>query len=112
MRQGHDDRHPARPAEDLRLKAAYALLEQANEGLFCQLILVPLLARHRILAQVAGHAVPVIKLLPPFVVSEEDLLWIESAFEQVVREAESLGGIWDLGRTLAGRALRERVGAA
>jgi len=96
----------------LRLKAAYAFLEQASPGLFCQLILMPLLARHRILAQVAGHAVPVIKLLPPLVVSEEDLVWIQSAFEQVVRETESLGAVWHLGRTLAGHALRERAGAA
>jgi ornithine--oxo-acid transaminase len=97
---------------NLRLKAAYALVEQASAGLFCQLILIPLPARHRILAQVAGHALPVIKLLPPFVVSEDDLLWIESAFEQVVRDAESLGGIWELGRTLAAHALRERAGVA
>jgi ornithine--oxo-acid transaminase len=99
------------PPRNLRLKAAYALLEQANEGLFCQLLLMPLLARHRILAQVAGHAVPVIKLLPPFVVSEDDLLWIESSFQQVLHEADSLGGIWELGRTLAGQALRARTGA-
>jgi ornithine--oxo-acid transaminase len=99
------------PPKSLRLKAAYALLEQANEGLFCQLILMPLLARHRVLAQVAGHTVPVIKLLPPFVVSEDDLLWIEESFEQVVHEAESLGGIWELGRTLASHALRDRAAA-
>jgi ornithine--oxo-acid transaminase len=99
------------PPRNLRLKTAYALLEQANEGLFCQLLLVPLLARHRILAQVAGYAVPVIKLLPPFVISEDDLLWIESSFQQVLHEAESLGGIWELGRTLAGHSLRARTGA-
>ena len=34
------------PPRNLRLKAAYALLEQANEGLFCQLLLMTLLARH------------------------------------------------------------------
>jgi ornithine--oxo-acid transaminase len=96
----------------LRLRAAYAFLEQASPGLFCQLILMPLMARHRILAQVAGHAVPVIKLLPPLVVSEEDLVWIERAFEQAVRETETLGAIWDIGRTLAGHALRGRAGAA
>jgi ornithine--oxo-acid transaminase len=99
------------PPRNLRLKAAYALLEQANEGLFCQLLLMPLLARHHILAQVAGHAVPVIKLLPPFVVGEDDLLWIESSFHEVLHEAESLGGIWELGRTLAGHSLRARIGA-
>jgi ornithine--oxo-acid transaminase len=72
---------------------------------------MPLFGRHRNLAQVAGHAVPVIKLLPPFLVSEDDPLWIESSFQQVLHQAESLGGIWELGRTLAGQALRARTGA-
>jgi hypothetical protein len=41
-----------------------------------------------------------------------DLLWIESSFQQVLQEAESLGGIWEVGRTLAGHSLRARTGAA
>ncbi|MGH6943288.1 MAG: aspartate aminotransferase family protein [Geminicoccaceae bacterium] len=100
------------PPRSLKLKTAYALVERANKGLFCQLILIPLLTRHRILAQVAGHAMPVIKLLPPFVIGEEDRAWIESAFAQVVGDSQSLAGVWDLGRTLAGHALRERAGTA
>ena len=56
------------PPNSLKLKAAYAMLEKANKGLFCQLILIPLFKRHRILAQVAGHDMPVIKLLPPLVI--------------------------------------------
>lgn len=95
-----------------KLKAAYTLVERANKGLFCQLVLIPLLTQHRILAQVAGHAMPVIKLLPPFVISEDDRLWIENAFAQVVGDSQSLAGVWDLGRTLAGHALRERAGIA
>ncbi|MGH6916969.1 MAG: aspartate aminotransferase family protein, partial [Geminicoccaceae bacterium] len=46
------------PPKSLKLRAAYTLLEEASPGLFCQLILVPLFARHRILAQVAGHGLP------------------------------------------------------
>ena len=53
-------------------------------------ILIPLLTRHRILAQVAGHAMPVIKLLPPLVIGEDDRAWIESAFAQVVGDSQSL----------------------
>ncbi len=98
--------------KSLKLKAAYALVEQASKGLFCQLLLIPLLARHHILAQVAGHAMPVIKLLPPFVIGDDDRLWIEQAFEQVVRDSQDLAGVWDLGRTLAGHALRERAHSA
>ena len=44
------------PPKSLKLKAAYTMLDKANKGLFCQLILIPLFKKHRILAQVAGHA--------------------------------------------------------
>ena len=100
------------PPKSLKLRAAYAMLDKANKGLFCQLILIPLFKRHRILAQVAGHAMPVIKLLPPLVLSEADAEWIASAFEDVVGESHALGAVWDLGRTLAGHALKSRAGAA
>ncbi len=97
------------PPRSLKLKAAYALMEQANKGLFCQLILVPLFQKHRILAQVAGHAMPVIKLLPPLVIDEADCTWIETAFENAVRDSHTIGAVWDLGRTLAGHALKAQA---
>jgi ornithine--oxo-acid transaminase len=99
------------PPQSLKLRAAYRLLEEASPGLFCQLILVPLFARHRILAQVAGHGMPVIKLLPPLVVSEADVAAIESGLEDVVRTAHSLGAVWNLGRTLASHAVKARSAA-
>src|SRR5512147_1794281 len=98
--------------KSLKLRAAYAMLDKANKGLFCQLILIPLFKRHRILAQVAGHAMPVIKLLPSLVLGDADAGWIETAFEDVVGESHALGAVWDLGRTLAGHALKIRAGGA
>ena len=100
------------PPKSLKLKAAYAMLDKANKGLFCQLILIPLFKKHRILAQVAGHAMPVIKLLPPLVVSDADVDAIIDAFDDVIGESHALGAVWDLGRTLAGHALKSRAGAA
>jgi ornithine--oxo-acid transaminase len=97
--------------KSLKLRAAYALMEEASPGLFCQLILVPLFARHRILAQVAGHGMPVIKLLPPLVVSEADVAWIETGLDDVVRASHSLGAVWDLGRTLASHVVKARTAA-
>ena len=93
------------PPRSMRLKAAYALMEQASKGLFCQLVLMPLFERHRILAQVAGHGLPVIKLLPPLVVSDDDLQWIENAFDSVISESENLGAVWQRGKSLAKHAL-------
>ena len=97
---------------DLRLKAAYALMDRARPGLFCQLVLIALLQNHRILAQVAGHHLPVIKLLPPLVVSDQDLDWIVHSFEAVIGDNQSLANLLELGRTLVGHALRRRPDAA
>ena len=96
----------------LRLRGAYAMLEAASKGLFCQLILIPLFQRHHILAQVAGHNMPVIKLLPPLIIGEAEVAATAAAFAEQVRDAESLGGIWELGRTLAGQALKTRARVA
>ena len=82
------------------------MIEQARKGLFCQLLLIPLLKDHRILAQVAGSELPVIKLLPSLTIGKADIQWTADAFETVVGEAQSLGGVWDLGRTLVGHAVQ------
>jgi ornithine--oxo-acid transaminase len=97
----------------LKLKAAWALLEQARKGLFCQLITVPLMKDHRILSQVAGDAMNVIKLLPPLVIGQRDREWIRDSFEAVIADSHRVpGAVWDLGRTLAGHSLKARAGAA
>ena len=97
---------------DLRLRAAYTLMDRASRGLFCQLVLIPLLRDHRILAQVAGHHLPVIKLLPPLVLSEQDLHWILRGFATVIGDSRNLSSLIGLGRTLAGHAVRSRADAA
>lgn len=101
------------PPKSLRLKAAWALLEQANSALFSQMILIPLFSDHRILAQVAGHGQHVIKLLPPLVVSDSDAEWIVGAFDKTIADCHKVpGAIWDLGRRLAGAAMQRPQTAA
>jgi ornithine--oxo-acid transaminase len=56
-------------------------------GLFAQLVVVPLFTKHRILSQVAGHDLPVLKGLPPLVVSEEDLEEFAAALDDVIAKA-------------------------
>ena len=95
----------------LRLRAAWKLLESANEGLFCQMITIPLYKRHRILSQVAANKMNVVKFLPPLGITQEDRRWIASACEDVIADSHQVpGAIWDLGRTLAGHALRMKAG--
>jgi ornithine--oxo-acid transaminase len=95
----------------LKLQAAWHVLEAASTGLFCQLIAIPLLKDHKILAQVAGHASHTVKLLPSLVISDEDCAWIERAFDAVIADSHRVpGAIWSLGRTLAENAWKGRAG--
>jgi ornithine--oxo-acid transaminase len=91
----------------VKLKAAWHALEAPSEGLFSQLITMPLFKEHKILSQVAGHASHTIKLLPALVISDADCDWVINAFNSVIRDSENVpGAIWSLGKTLVGHAIR------
>jgi ornithine--oxo-acid transaminase len=90
----------------LKLRASWSMIEAANKGLFCQLITIPLFKDHKILTQVAGHGSHTIKLLPPYVITDDDCTWIETAFDQVIGESHRVpGAIWSLGKTLIENAM-------
>lgn len=94
------------PPKSLKLKAGWVLLEAANKGLFCQLIVIPLFRDFRMLTQVAGPNCHVIKLIPPINMSDQDIEDTAEAFAQVVALAHRFpGAIWDLGKTLAKHSL-------
>ncbi|QSA97106.1 aspartate aminotransferase family protein [Methylococcus sp. EFPC2] len=98
--------------DGLLRKAAFAGLEAANKGLFSQTITIPLFKNHRILSQVAGHGMNVVKFLPPLVVNDKDRDWIISAMDQVIGDTQEVGGaIKDLGKNLISHALKQKAGA-
>jgi len=68
----------------------WKLLERIQPGLFSQLVVVPLFRDHRILSQVAGHGLNVLKAIPPLVVTEEDVDWFVSALEETIASAEKM----------------------
>jgi ornithine--oxo-acid transaminase len=68
----------------------WQLLERIHPALFSQLVVVPLFRDHRVLSQVAGHGLNVLKALPPLVVTEDDLDWFVAALEETVARAEKL----------------------
>jgi ornithine--oxo-acid transaminase len=77
----------------------YRMVERLQRGIFAQLVLVPLFAEHRILGQVAGHGISVIKALPPLTVGEDDLVWLVDALDATIAKAQRLP------RAVAGFAL-------
>ena len=101
------------PPRSLALKASWTVLETANKGLFCQLITIPLFKDHKILSQVAGHASHTMKLLPAYLITEQDCDWIVRAFDEVIAGSHRVpGAIWSLGKTLIGHATRGRSRAS
>jgi len=93
--------------KSLKLKAAWAMLEAANKGLFCQMVTIPLFKEHRILSQVAGHGMNVVKLLPPLMINQKDRDYIVNSFDKVIADTHQIpGSIWDLGKNLASHALK------
>jgi len=94
-----------------RHRAAWKLLDAAQKGLFSQLVTVPLFKRHRILSQTASHDLAVVKFLPPLCIDQGDRKRVVDAVDAVVADTEQVGGaIWDLGKQLAGAALRTKAG--
>lgn len=93
--------------KSLKLKAAWAMLEAANKGLFCQMITIPLFKEHNILTQVAGHGMNVVKLLPPLNLTQKDHDYIVNSFDKAIADTHQIpGSIWELGKNLAGHALK------
>ena len=66
---------------------AWRVMERMQTGLFAQLVAVPLFTRHRILSQVAGHDLPVLKGLPPLVLDEQDVEMFAEALDAVIAKA-------------------------
>jgi len=66
---------------------AWRVMERMQSGLFAQLVVVPLFREHRILSQVAGYAMPILKALPPLVVTKEDVDGFVAALEDVISKA-------------------------
>ncbi len=78
------------------LRSAWSMVHKLDANLFPQAITMPLFSDHRILTQVAGHNIDVVKLLPPLVLSDDDMDWFLQAFEAVmVRLHKFPGPAWE-----------------
>jgi len=84
-------------------------LERAQPGLFAQLLTVPLFHEHRILCQVAGHRMNVIKALPALVIDESEIRRFAAALEEVVARAERMpSALTRFGARMARQVARAR----
>ncbi|GAA2133392.1 aspartate aminotransferase family protein [Kitasatospora kazusensis] len=92
--------------KSLKLRTGWTALQAARKGLFAQMVVVPLLQRHRILTQVSGDHLEVIKLIPPLIITEREVDRFMEAFTDVMDDAHKGSGLmWDFGRTLVKQAV-------
>ena len=53
----------------------------------------------------------VVKILPPLILTEKDINHIISAFTKTIADTHQVpGSIWELGKNLAGHALKAKAG--
>jgi ornithine--oxo-acid transaminase len=71
-------------------RLSWKMIERVQPGLFAQLVVGPLFSEHRILSQVAGHKLAVVKALPPLMLSDEDLEQFVDALATTVASAQRM----------------------
>ncbi|MFL5823155.1 MAG: aspartate aminotransferase family protein [Solirubrobacteraceae bacterium] len=69
-------------------RAVWDAIERRQPGLFAQMVIIPLFRRHRILTQVAGHHMNVVKVLAPLVIEESELRRFVDALTDVLQDVE------------------------
>ena len=99
--------------DSLKKKIQWNMVHQINAGLFGELIVMPLLAKHRILTQVSGHEQDVVKIIPPLVIEPQHGEKFVSALDAVLEECGRLTGpIWEMGKNLVKQAMADKKAAS
>src|SRR5207253_4427301 len=94
---------------EFKLKMAWKLLHKIDKVLFAQMIVTQMLSKHRILTQVAGHAMDVLKILPPLIISEKEVDMFVNALDDVLTECRKFPGpMWELGNNFVKAAIGSR----
>jgi len=96
--------------KSISLKLAWTTCHTLDKSLFPQAAVIPLMDKHHIITQVAGHGVDVVKLLPPLIITESDAQWFLTAFEDVMVQMHKFPGpAWDVLTGIGKMALTQRA---
>ncbi len=91
----------------LSLKTGWKLVKKMSDDLFGQMITMPLLEKHHILTQVAGHGLDTVKILPPLMIGREQADHFLEAMEAVLKSVHRFpGSAWTTTSKLAVRTLK------
>ncbi|MDP9253842.1 MAG: aspartate aminotransferase family protein, partial [Verrucomicrobiota bacterium] len=95
--------------QEFKLRMAWKLLHKVDKVLFPQMVVTQLLARHHILTQVAGHAMDVVKILPPLIIGEREIDLFVNALDSVLTDCRKFPGpMWEIGNNFVKHALRSK----
>ena len=70
----------------------WKLLHMVESELFAQMLVTSLFKKHRILTQIAGHGMDVIKILPPLIIGKTEIARFVSALDSVLQECRKFPG--------------------
>ncbi|GAB4243161.1 MAG: aminobacteriohopanetriol synthase HpnO [Candidatus Methylacidiphilales bacterium] len=80
-------------------KMGWKLVHSLDPSLFPQLIVTPMLQRHRILTQVAANRADIVKIVPPLIIGQKEIDRFTGAFDAVLSDLGKFPGpIWDMGQ--------------
>ena len=98
------------PPSSRAARLSCRLIRMASEGLFPQLVVIPLHRDHGVITMAAGKN-DVIKLLPPLTLSDEEAGEFLAALDAVLADCEGAGRNWAVVRDIATATLRRRATA-
>ncbi len=94
--------------QGLKKKFTWDTVHKLDKGLFAELIVMPLLSKHRILTQVSGHHQDIVKLLPPLIINETHINHFVESLNDVLNDCGRIGGpIVKMAANLAKHAVRK-----
>ena len=88
------------------LRKAWSMMHRLNPGLFGQVFTLPLMEKHRMMTQVAGHNEDVLKVAPALVIQRGEIDEFVIAFNDVLGAAHRFPGpFWEVGIRLMRNAV-------
>lgn len=94
-----------RPPHSLSLRLGYEAFAKIHPAMFGQVLVLRLFRDHGVLAQICGNNFGVLKLVPPLIVSKDQIDEAVDAVHQVVKLAHSPTIFWSEALGLARRAI-------
>lgn len=96
---------------ELAMRMGWKLLHRLEPELFAQMLVTALFTRHRVLTQLAGHGMDVIKILPPLIIGEKEIAHFVGALDAVLDECRTFpGAMWELGSNFVRHSLKRATG--